>query len=145
RLWIALLVWLTVSFSNPVMSYSFLLFTELTTGLLLIYAFRRLALGWGSNGPLRLLLVGICIGYIPWLAWRCVPIAAGLSLYAVIQWWRYRRSKRAAGDTLRAAPATEVSGNGGSDAGAAPVMPTPTPIVARNNGSVLWAVWLLLP
>src|SRR4029079_3083817 len=34
-------------------------------GLLLAYAFRRLALGWRANGPIRLLLGGACIGCIP--------------------------------------------------------------------------------
>ena len=90
KVWIALTVWAAVAFSNPIMSYSYLIFTEMPTGLLLLYAFRRLALGWGSNGPLRLALIGTCIGYIPWMAWRCVPIAAALGLYALVQWWRYR-------------------------------------------------------
>ncbi len=91
RLWVAVAVWLPVAFSNPVMSYSFLLFTELPTGLLLIYAFRRLARGWGANGPVRLLLVGAATGYIPWLAWRCAPIAGALIAYGVVQWWRWYR------------------------------------------------------
>ena len=91
KLWVAIAVWLPVAFSNPVMSYSYLLFTELPTGLLLIYAFRRLALGWGANGRVRLLLTGAAIAYIPWLAWRCVPIAAALALYALVQWWRWHR------------------------------------------------------
>jgi hypothetical protein len=93
RLWIALAVWAVVAFSNPVMTYSYLIFTELPTGLLLIYALRRLALGWGANGPGRRLLVGACIGYMPWLAERCVLIAFPLGLYATVQWWRYFRSK----------------------------------------------------
>ncbi len=85
---IALAVWVAVAFSNPLMTYSYLIFTELPTGLLLIYALRRLARGWAANGPLRLLLIGLCIGYIPWLAWRCVLIAVPLGLYAAVQWWR---------------------------------------------------------
>jgi hypothetical protein len=88
KLWIALAVWAVVVFSSPVMTYSYLIFTELPTGLLLIYAFRRLALGWAENGPWRLLLVGACIGYIPWLAERCVLIAVPLGIYAAVQWWR---------------------------------------------------------
>ena len=84
-----------IAFSNPLMTYSYLIFSELPTGLLLIYAFRRLALGWRSNGPMRLLLTGACIGYIPWLAWRCVPIAMGLGAYAAWQWRRARPKVRA--------------------------------------------------
>src|SRR5207302_1368617 len=68
RVWIALAVWLPIAFSGPIMTYSYLLFTEMPVGLLLIYAFRRLAMGWGANGVWRLLLVGWCIGYIPWLS-----------------------------------------------------------------------------
>lgn len=89
---VALAACLPIAFSGPIMSYSYLLFTELPVGLLLIYAFRRLALGWLSNSRSRLVLVGACIAYIPWLAWRCVPLAAGLTLYALAQWWRCRRS-----------------------------------------------------
>ncbi len=92
KLWIAFAVWLPIAFSSPVLTYSYMIFTELSTGLLVIYAFRRLAMGWGSNGPIRLTLIGLCIGYIPWLAWRAVPIAALLGLYALVQWWRYWRS-----------------------------------------------------
>jgi len=93
KLWIAAAVWVALAFSNPLMTYSYLIFTELTCGLLLIYAFRRLALGWSTNGPCRLLLIGICIGYIPWVAWRCLFITIPLALYAAIQWWRASRTK----------------------------------------------------
>jgi outer membrane protein assembly factor BamB len=88
--------WLAVAFTNPVMSYSYLIFTELPAGLLLSYAFRRLALGWAANGPWRLLMIGWCIAYIPWIAWRCVPVAAALGLYALVQWWRHRTMSAAA-------------------------------------------------
>lgn len=108
KLPIALAVWLAIGFSGPIMSYSYLLFTELPTGLLLIYAFRRLAFGWGANGPGRLLLVGACIAYIPWMAWRCVPIAAALGLYAGVQWLRYRRASSAESDASGESSPTSV-------------------------------------
>lgn len=97
RLWIAWAVWLPITFSAPIMIYSYLIFTEMPVGLLLIYAFRRLALGWKANSWWRLILVGLCIGYIPWLAWRCVVLSAVLALYALVQWARsnvptFRRS-----------------------------------------------------
>ena len=91
KVWVAVAVWLAISFAVPIMSYSYLIFTEMPTGLLVIYSFRRLALGWAANGPWRLLLVGVCIAYIPWMAWRCVPVAVALGAYALVQWWRYRR------------------------------------------------------
>ena len=81
-------VWIPIAFSNPLMSYSFLIFTELPTGLLVIYSFRRLALGWRGNSGFRLVLVGFAIAYIPWLAPRGATLAAGLALYAAVQWWR---------------------------------------------------------
>jgi hypothetical protein len=91
RLWAALAVWAPLAFTNPIMSYSYLVFTELPTALLIVYAFRRLALGWTANGRLRLALVGASIGGIPWLAWRTVPIAVALLAYAIVQWARAGR------------------------------------------------------
>ena len=88
RLGIAWAVWLPIAFSNPVMSYSYLIFTELPTGLLVVYPFRRLALGWRANGRVRLLLTGLAIGYLPWLAPRATTLAAALAFYAVVQWRR---------------------------------------------------------
>ncbi len=93
RKWIAWAVWLPMAFSNPIMSYSELVFTEVATGLLVLYAFRRLALGWGANGAWRLVLVGLCIGYIPWMSWRNLPVAAGLIAYGAVQCWRHYRSQ----------------------------------------------------
>jgi DNA-binding beta-propeller fold protein YncE len=101
--WVALAVWAPLAFSGPLMSYSYMIFSELPAGLATIYAFRRLALGWRANGAGRLLLVGAAIGYIPWLAVRCLPIAAGLGLYALVQWWRtFARADRPALVALRA-------------------------------------------
>ncbi|MEO8286843.1 MAG: hypothetical protein ABI670_10455 [Chloroflexota bacterium] len=95
RTWIAVAVWAALAFTSPIMTYSYMIFTELSCGLLLIYAFRRLALGWGANGPVRLFMIGFSIAYIPWLAFRCAPISAGLFLYAVVQWIRYYRANKA--------------------------------------------------
>ncbi|HEX7579982.1 MAG TPA: hypothetical protein VF580_08285 [Thermoanaerobaculia bacterium] len=94
KTWIAVMVWLPVSFSNPVMTFSYVIFTELLTGLMILYVFRRLALGWSANGPVRLFLVGACIGYFPWIAWRSVPVSVAFGLYAFVQWWRARKAVR---------------------------------------------------
>lgn len=96
RRWAAFAVWAPLAFSNPLMSYSYLLFTELATGLFVVYAFRRLALGWKANGKLRLVLVGSSIGLVPWLSWRCVPVALALAAYAIVQWRRARGDARSA-------------------------------------------------
>ncbi|MDQ5826497.1 MAG: NHL repeat-containing protein [Chloroflexota bacterium] len=93
RKWIAWAVWLPMSFSSPIMTYSELVFTEVATALMVLYAFRRLALGWAANGPLRMVLLGLCIGYIPWMSWRNLPVAAGLVAFGAYQGWRYYRSQ----------------------------------------------------
>src|SRR5216683_473770 len=95
RLRVSIPVWLGLAFSSPLMTYAYMIFTELPTGLLLIYAFRRLELGWASNSRLRLLLIGACIAFVPWLAWRCVVISACLGMLALVQWWRVRPSSGA--------------------------------------------------
>src|SRR5205814_2831545 len=69
-------------------TYAYLIFAAVPSGLLLIYALRRRALRWAENAPLHLLLVGACVGYIAWLAERCVLIAIALGAYAAVQWWR---------------------------------------------------------
>jgi DNA-binding beta-propeller fold protein YncE len=122
KLWIAIAVWIPIAFSNPIMSYSYLLFTEMPVALLLLYTFRRLALGWGANGPLRLVLIGACLGYVPWMAFRYVPLVAVIGLYAILQWWRYRRASRQVEEQ------TEV-----------------TQTETGNKGSILNAVWFLGP
>lgn len=94
KLWIAWAVWLPLAFSNPLMSYAYLLFTEMPVGLFAIYAFRRLAQGWHANGPGRTLLVGALLAYIPWLAFRCVIFAAPIAFYGLYQWVRYYRANR---------------------------------------------------
>jgi hypothetical protein len=95
---IALVVWAALAFSNPLMTYSYLIFPELPAGLCAIYAFRRLARGWKSNGPVRLVLVGIAIGFLPWLHARFLPISGALALYALWGWWQARKAEGAALD-----------------------------------------------
>ncbi|HUS17279.1 MAG TPA: hypothetical protein VM536_19960, partial [Chloroflexia bacterium] len=89
---IALVVWATLAFSNPQMTYSYLIFPELPAALCVVYAFRRIALGWQSNGPLRLVLIGVAAGFLPWLHARFLPIGGGLLLFAAWTWWRARRT-----------------------------------------------------
>ena len=89
--WISLAVWATLSFSNPQMSYSFLIFPELPAALLILYAFRRLRLGWTKNDLVRLLLIGLSIGYLPWLHTRFLAIVPGLIAYGVYQWRQAQR------------------------------------------------------
>jgi hypothetical protein len=144
RLWIALAVWAALAFSNPLMSYTYLIFSELSCGLCLLYAFRRLALGWGANGPWRLLLVGLCIAYVPWLAWRCAPISFGLAVYAAIQWWRFaRRGETVDGGRTTADDHRSATVPGSGDY---PAEPRPPSTVYRPlSRLLLQSVWVLAP
>ncbi len=105
REWVAWAVWAPLAFSSPLMTYSYLIFTELPAGLLLVFAFRRLAMGWEANRRRDLLLAGLAVGYLPWLAWRCVLLSATLATYALAQALRARRAgARTAGFVWFAAP-----------------------------------------
>jgi hypothetical protein len=139
RVGVALVVWLALSFSNPVMTYSYLIFPELPAGLCAIYAFRRLALGWNRNGPGRLLLIGLAAGFMPWLHARFLPITLGLAAFAVWSWWRAR-----GGD----APATVVAPETpGAEEPGLPAWRPPTPPAARpaRRRSVAALIWPLAP
>jgi hypothetical protein len=82
---VALIVWAALSFSNPLMTHSMLIFPEIPSALLTIYAFRRLRLGWPHNAWWQLVLVGLCVGYLPWLQSRFLPMVVGLLLFTIHQ------------------------------------------------------------
>ena len=84
---IGMAVWAPVTFANPLMSFSYLIFPELPAALATIYAFRRLRLGWTNNRRWQLMLVALGIGALPWLQIRFAPISLGLFAFAVYQWW----------------------------------------------------------
>jgi hypothetical protein len=132
RLWAGWAVWLPVAFSGPIMTYAYMIFTEMPVGLLMIYAFRRLALGWGANGKLRLLLIGLCIGFIPWLSLRCIPIAAILVLYAAVQWWRYSREMRITPRIRVRAPKLQAAPSSGEASSIGSMEPTPEPATVAS-------------
>ncbi len=93
---VAWVVWAAMTFSAPLMCYSILIFTELPASLLILYAFRRYSVGWGANRPRQLALAGLCVGYIPWLSWRCGLIAAALGVFGAVRWWRFHRLSESA-------------------------------------------------
>lgn len=104
--WIGLLLWLTMSFTNPLMSYSFLIFPALVSALCTVYAYRRIRLDGttpplSGNGPLRMLAIGACLGLLPWLHARFVPIS--LSLFAYLLWREYTARRRLPAPAGRAA------------------------------------------
>ncbi|MBV8086851.1 MAG: hypothetical protein JO247_18755 [Chloroflexi bacterium] len=84
KLWIAVAVWLAFTFTNPLMSYSYLIFPEILAALFTVYAFRRIRAeennGWQSAA------IGGCIAFLPWLHARFVLISAALFMY---WFWRH--------------------------------------------------------
>lgn len=84
------------AFSNPLMSYAYLIFPEIFAALAIVYAFRR-SRERESNAA-QWLGVGLAIATLPWLHARFVPAIAGLVwlLYPV---WRREAawSRRLAG------------------------------------------------
>ena len=101
--WVALLLWLTLSFTNPLMSYTFLIFPALVSALLTIYAFRRIRLDsvaapLSANGPLRLLAISFCLGFMPWLHARFLPVSLRLFAYLVWREWSGAAGGQSAGE-----------------------------------------------
>jgi hypothetical protein len=91
---IAALVWAALAFSNPQMSYSLLIFPEMPAALLTLYAFRRLSLGESANGFWRWGLIGVCLGFLPWLHARFLPITLCLTLWGLYQLVRDAKRER---------------------------------------------------
>lgn len=73
--------------SVPLATYAFLIFPEMPAALMLIYAVRRLLAP--VNAPWQWALVGFCVGYLPWLHARFVPVVTGLALLFA---WRHLRT-----------------------------------------------------
>ena len=90
----AWLVWLTFMFTTPVFCYAFLIFPELPAALFVVYAFRRARLAAHArlvgadagavNNAAQLAAVACCIGILPWLHGRFLPVAIALFLYVLI-------------------------------------------------------------
>ena len=92
---LAAIVWIVLAFSNPLMSYSLLLFTEMPAALCTLYVVRRLAHGAQENSPARWLLVGAVLAFLPWLHARYLPIMVALGLWALYELlWVARRDPR---------------------------------------------------
>lgn len=75
--------------SVPLATYAFLIFPEMPAALMLTYAVRRLLAP--KNTRWQWFLVGLSVGYMPWLHARFVPVVAGLVLVFA---WRHLRPFR---------------------------------------------------
>ncbi|MGH2559013.1 MAG: hypothetical protein ACRDJH_08110, partial [Thermomicrobiales bacterium] len=67
---------------NPLLSFSLLMFPEMTAGLCILYAARRLLAP--SNRTWQWLLVGVCAASLPWLHYRLAPISVVIALLAIV-------------------------------------------------------------
>lgn len=83
----ALIVTAILMASVPLATYAFLIFPEMPAALMLVYAVRRLLAP--VNTRWQWALVGISVGYLPWLHARFVSVVAGL---AIIFAWRHLRT-----------------------------------------------------
>ncbi|MCX6020309.1 MAG: hypothetical protein NTZ05_00975, partial [Chloroflexi bacterium] len=79
----ALLIWAALSLSSPLFSYALAIFPALPAALLTVFAYRGLR-RWPQAGPLRRVLTGAALGFLPWLHTLFVllslPFAARLLL-----------------------------------------------------------------
>src|SRR5262249_14926708 len=97
KIWVGTLTWVAFAFTVPMLPYSFLIFPELPAALLVIYAFRRIWLG--QTNFWRLLVVGLCIAFLPWLHYRFIPVSAALFAYFVYR--LYKQKERSRNDRLK--------------------------------------------
>jgi hypothetical protein len=72
-----------IALTNPILSYSFLIFPELPAALCTVYAFRRLLMP--TNTWLQGLGVGMAIAAVPWLHARLAPIAVALVVMLLVR------------------------------------------------------------
>ncbi|MHB8620357.1 MAG: hypothetical protein ACYDAG_12435 [Chloroflexota bacterium] len=85
-----LFIWLAFSFSNPLMTYSYLIFPEIVAALPCVYAFRRIRAA--DNNPFQVGGIALAIAFLPWLHPRFFLLSAALFLYWF--WKHYWRPGR---------------------------------------------------
>jgi hypothetical protein len=88
---VAWVAWGLTVFSTPILCFAFLIFPAIPAALFVTYAWRRLRLSaqaqqlnmpqYQPNGTGRALLIGLCIGFLPWLHSLYLFLSAGLGLY----------------------------------------------------------------
>jgi len=83
----ALIVTAILMASVPLATYAFLIFPEMPAALMIVYAVRRLLAP--VNTRWQWALVGLSVGYLPWLHARFVAVVAGLALIFA---WRHLRT-----------------------------------------------------
>ena len=104
---VAWITWLLMLFCAPIICYAFLIFPATPAALLVIYSWRRLRLSaraqqfeqpdWQPNTPFHALLIGLCIGVLPWLHSLYLSLSLLLVVYwlaggRLARWWRGPRT-----------------------------------------------------
>jgi hypothetical protein len=82
----SLLAWVTTAFTVPVMHYSFQVYPELLGALLLVWSLRHIRRAGRTRFHVWL-VVGLCVGVMPWLSSRFIPLSvflAAAAFYAIL-------------------------------------------------------------
>jgi hypothetical protein len=77
----SLLGWVTTAFTVPVMHYAYQVYPEIIGALLLVWSLRHIRQGERTK-PHIWLMVGVCIGFLPWLVSRFIVLSALLGAMA---------------------------------------------------------------
>ncbi|MEA2524916.1 MAG: hypothetical protein QOF73_2143 [Thermomicrobiales bacterium] len=85
--WLAAIVAIALSLTNPLFSFSLLIFPEMMAALCILYATRRLL--EPRNHTWQWVAIGACAASLPWLHYRLAPISVVLAVAAIV---RFRRS-----------------------------------------------------
>ena len=89
----SLLAWLTTAFTVPVMHYAYQVYPEIMAALLLVWSLRHIRLGRQTK-PRTWLVVGFCIGLLPWLGTRLLVVSCALGAISLYQAVRNAPSAR---------------------------------------------------
>jgi hypothetical protein len=79
----SLLAWVTTAFTVPVMHYSFQVYPEILGALLLVWSLRHIRRGRQTK-PHIWLMVGVCVGFLPWLVTRFALLSVVLGPAALL-------------------------------------------------------------
>lgn len=80
---LSFVVAVALGLTNPLLSYSLLIFPEMTSGLCIVYATRRLLAR--DNRAWQWFAIGSAAAALPWLHERLAPISVALAVVAIVQ------------------------------------------------------------
>jgi hypothetical protein len=101
---VAVLTALLLACSNPLLSFSLLIFPEMTAALCIVYASRRLIAS--RNMTWQWAAIGCCASALPWMHYRLAPVSVVIAIVAIARF----RQQNALRDWIAASIAPLVSG-----------------------------------